>query len=94
MPRMSYVRTPWYSRGQKRREKGWREIRRADKSGEDGREAGRGGGEQQTGEEERTREGKRRETRWQMKRKDRKRRDERRREQQRAAKKKITQEER
>ena len=61
VPRMSYVRTPWYSRGQKRREKGWREIRRADKSGEDGREAGRGGGEQQTGEEERTREGKRRE---------------------------------
>ena len=52
VPRMSYVRTPWYSRGQKRREKGWREIRRADKSGEDGREAGRGGGEQQTGEEE------------------------------------------
>ena len=83
VPRMSYVRTPWYSRGQKRREKGWREIRRADKSGEDGREAGRGGGEQQTGEEER-----------QMKRKDRKRRDERRREQQRAAKKKITQVER
>ena len=83
VPRMSYVRTPWYSRGQKRREKGWREIRRADKSGEDGREAGRGGGEQQTGEEER-----------QMKRKDRKRRDEMRREQQRAAKKKITQEER
>ena len=83
VPRMSYVRTPWYSRGQKRREKGWREIRRADKSGEDEGEAGRGGGEQQTGEEER-----------QMKRKDRKRRDERRREQQRAAKKKITQEER